>query len=283
MKATKLFFRSKSAFQNAITYVMKLRSKHKAIITRSWIWHCILHFWRTHHSDKCCKIYSPEHEIYGIDISGVVYAWHMQLGLFQVLLKFIVLTRRRWLACFSDWSRLSRSTVFWLETEGGGVYAVTLPCRPGSIIKEVAKVSSTLTAGCLHSMHAVWKIISLRYRLLIDQIEKGRPSWSWVKLLIRREERGTADGTMVGSLLFVICIFSCESTFCAFFLSNMVLHWSQAFPQLFLGEGFGPCLLATTRSWGKPASLQFYRLALADQMQKIEPGHGWSWCCWDKR
>lgn len=47
-----------------------------------------------------------------------------------------------------------------------------------------------------------------------------------------------------------------SSPFCAFLLSHMVLHRSQTFPQLLLGEGFGPCLLATARSYRAERKLQ---------------------------
>ncbi len=128
--------------------VKKLRRKHKAILI------CYLDT-----DIAYCDLEGPMIQIMVLSIylsdctahliwnwwfrSDFGVAWHL-IGLFQVLLKFFILTRRWWLTCSSRRFHLLRCTFFRLEIERSGVYAVAFLCWPWSIIEKVAQVGTTL-------------------------------------------------------------------------------------------------------------------------------------------
>lgn len=113
----------------------------------------------------------------------------------------------------------------WLENQRCRVNTVPLLGRFGTIVKDVAQVSSALGAQNLvpnqvrfllkqFSVFAYQLIVALdQYLALVDWVEEGGPAASGVKFQIRREQILTADHTTVGTGLVEFVKSTCSRSF----------------------------------------------------------------------
>jgi len=129
---------------------------------------------------------------------------------------------------------LTKSFFLFLKLEGYRVYAITLTRRCGAVTENVSKVSATLFASHLGSVHPEAVINIFFDTILGDRSPETRPACARIKFCFWTKQWVSAASAHVGAFFLVFQKFSGECGFSSLFSQHMILFWRKKFfPLLF--------------------------------------------------
>ena len=116
---------------------------------------------------------------------------------------------------------LTISFVLFLKLEGYRVDAETLTRRRWAVIKDMSKVSTTLFAGYLSSMHSE-TIILFFFDVILGTCPETGPACTWIKFCVWTKKFVSTSSANVNAVFLVFQILSSEGMFGSLFSKHMI-------------------------------------------------------------